>query len=83
MTMKSASVLKEMNQLKEAWRKQNLSLNTEQKRRYEELLQLRRDRVRQLYKEGRVWVKPSAAVIKKEAEAKAAAKAAAEEQEDS
>jgi len=80
--MKSASVLKEMNQLKEAWRKQNLSFNTEQKRRYEELLQLRRDRVGQLYKEGRVWVKPSAAVIKKEAEAKAAAEAAAA-QEDS
>ena len=80
--MKSASVLKEMNELKEAWRKQNLSFNTEQKRRYEELLQLRRDRVRQLYKESRVWVKPSAAVIKKEAEAKAAAEAAAA-QEDS
>ena len=80
--MKSASVLKEMNQLKEAWRKQNLSFNTEQKRRYEELLQLRRDRVGQLYKESRVWVKPSAAVIKKEAEAKAAAEAAAA-QEDS
>ena len=81
--MKSASVLKEMNELKEAWRKQNLSFNTEQKRRYEELLQLRRDRVNQLRKEGRVWVKPSAAVIKKEAEAKAAAEAEAAAQEDS
>ena len=81
--MKSASVLKEMNQLKEAWRKQNLSFNTEQKRRYEELLQLRRDRVSQLQKDGKVWVKPSAAALKKEADAKAAAKAAAEELEDS
>jgi len=81
--MKSASVLKEMNQLKEAWRKQNLSFNTEQKRRYEELLQLRRVRVSQLQRDGKVWVKPSAAALKKEAEAKAAAKAAAEELEDS
>ena len=81
--MKSASVLKEMNQLKEAWRKQNLTLNTEQKRRYEELLQLRRERVSQLQRDGKVWVKPSAAALKKEADAKAAAKAAAEELEDS
>ena len=81
--MKSASVLKEMNQLKEAWRKQNLSFNTEQKRRYEELLQLRRDRVSQLQRDGKVWVKPSAAALKKEAEAKAAAAKAAEELEDS
>ena len=81
--MKSASVLKEMNQLKEAWRKQNLSFNTEQKRRYEELLQLRRDRVSQLQRDGKVWVKPSAAALKKEADAKAAAAKAAEELEDS
>jgi type IV secretory pathway VirB9-like protein len=81
--MKSASVLKEMNQLKEAWRKQNLSFNTEQKRRYEELLQLRRERVSQLQRDGKVWVKPSAAALKKEAEAKAAAAKAAEELEDS
>jgi len=81
--MKSASVLKEMNQLKEAWRKQNLSFNTEQKRRYEELLQLRRERVSQLQRDGKVWVKPSAAALKKEADAKAAAAKAAEELEDS
>ena len=81
--MKSASVLKEMNELKETWRKQNLSFNTEQKRRYEELLQLRRDRVSQLQRDGKVWVKPSAAALKKEADAKAAAAKAAEELEDS
>ncbi len=81
--MKSASVLKEMNELKEVWRKQNFTLSTEQKRRYEELLQLRRDCVSQLQRDGKVWVKPSAAVIKKEAEAKAAAVAEAAAQEDS
>jgi len=76
--MKSSQVLKEMNELKVAWRKQNLSFNGEQRKRYEELLDLRRQIVRQFYKEGRVYVKPSAAVLKKEEEAKAAKKAAQE-----
>ena len=67
-----------MNELKVAWRKQNLSFNGEQRKRYEELLDLRRQIVRQFYKEGRVYVKPSAAVLKKEEEAKAAKKAAQE-----
>jgi len=76
--MKSSQVLKEMNELKVAWRKQNLSFNGEQRKRYEELLDLRRQIVGQFYKEGRVYVKPSAAVLKKEEEAKAAKKAAQE-----
>jgi hypothetical protein len=79
--MKSSQVLKEMNELKVAWRKQNLSFNGEQRKRYEELLDLRRQIVRQFYKEGRVYVKPSAAVLKKEEEAKAAKKAAQETEE--
>jgi hypothetical protein len=79
--MKSSQVLKEMNELKVAWRKQNLSFNGEQRKRYEELLDLRRQIVGQFYKEGRVYVKPSAAVLKKEEEAKAAKKAAQETEE--
>ena len=70
-----------MNELKVAWRKQNLSFNGEQRKRYEELLDLRRQIVGQFYKEGRVYVKPSAAVLKKEEEAKAAKKAAQETEE--
>ena len=81
MPMKSSQVLKEMNELKVAWRKQNLSFNGEQRKRYEELLDLRRQIVGQFYKEGRVYVKPSAAVLKKEEEAKAAKKAAQETEE--
>ncbi len=76
--MKSSQVLKEMNELKIAWRKQNLSFNGEQRKRYEELVGLRRQIVGQFYSEGRVYVKPSAAVLKKEEEAKAAKKAAQE-----
>ncbi len=81
MPMKSSQVLKEMNELKVAWRKQNLSFNGEQRKRYEELLDLRRQIVGQFYKEGRVYVKPSAAVLKKEEEAKAVKKAAQETEE--
>jgi len=44
---------------------------------------LRRERVSQLQRDGKVWVKPSAAALKKEADAKAAAAKAAEELEDS
>jgi len=79
--MKSSQVLKEMNELKVAWRKQNLSFNGEQRKRYDELLDLRRQIVGQFYKEGRVYVKPSAAVLKKEEEVKAAKKAAQETEE--
>ncbi len=79
--MKSSQVLKEMNELKVAWRKQNLSFNGEQRKRYEELLDLRRQIVGQFYKEGKVYVKPSAAVLKKEEEVKAAKKAAQETEE--
>ena len=81
MPMKSSQVLKEMNELKVAWRKQNLSFNGEQRKRYEELLDLRRQIVGQFYKEGKVYVKPSAAVLKKEEEVKAAKKAAQETEE--
>ena len=70
-----------MNELKVAWRKQNLSFNGEQRKRYEELLDLRRQIVGQFYKEGKVYVKPSAAVLKKEEEAKAVKKAAQETEE--
>jgi hypothetical protein len=79
--MKSSQVLKEMNELKVAWRKQNLSFNGEQRKRYDELLDLRRQIVGQFYKEGRVYVKPSAEVLKKEEEEKTEKKAAQETEE--
>ena len=46
--MKSSLVLKEMNELKEAWRKQHFSYTSEQSKRYTELLKLRRERVREM-----------------------------------
>ena len=49
--MKSSLVLKEMNELKEAWRKQHFSYTSEQSKRYTELLKLRRVRVREMLNE--------------------------------
>ena len=57
--MKSSKVLKDLIALKEAYRKQNFTYTTEQQAQYKELLQLRRARVQQLHKDGRVWIGPS------------------------
>ena len=46
--MKSSAVLKEMNELKEAWRKQAFVFTSEQSKRHTELLKLRRTRVKEM-----------------------------------
>ena len=46
--MKSSAVLKEMFELKEAWRRQAFVLTNEQQKRYDELLILRRARVKEM-----------------------------------
>ena len=56
--MKPALVLKEMKELKEAWRKQGLTFTKDQQTRYDELLQLRRKRVKSFYANDRVWKGP-------------------------
>ena len=48
LTMKSSAVLKEMNELKEAWRRQHFSYTNEQQKRYDELLKIRRARVKEM-----------------------------------
>tara|TARA_R100001594_G_scaffold50113_1_gene83232 strand:+ start:191 stop:373 length:183 start_codon:yes stop_codon:yes gene_type:complete len=52
--MKSAAVLKELLKMKEDWRKQSFKFTNEQQKRYDELLVLRRKRVKQMFKEDRV-----------------------------
>ena len=47
--MKSSAVLKEMQELKKAWRKQAFVYTNEQQKRYDELLHLRRERVKEMY----------------------------------
>ena len=49
--MKSSAVLKEMKELKKAWRKQAFVYTNEQQKRYDELLILRRARVKEMLSE--------------------------------
>ena len=50
--MRPAEVLKQMKELREAWRKQGFSYTREQKAEYDKLLQLRRERVQYFLKNG-------------------------------
>ena len=52
--MKPSLILKELRELNEAWRRQNFSYTSEQKKKYDELLKLRRERVKEMYKNGQV-----------------------------
>ena len=51
--MNSSTVLREMRELKEAWRKQSFKLTKEQDSRYDELLKLRRARVKEMLNTGK------------------------------
>lgn len=55
LTMNSATVLAEMKELREIWRKQSFSLSNEQQAQYNKLLELRRQRVRELYENDMVY----------------------------
>ena len=52
--MKPSEVLHELRDLKEAWSKQSFKFTNEQKKRYSELIELRRERVKYFYKNGLV-----------------------------
>ena len=52
--MKPSEVLHELRDLKEAWSKQSFKFTNEQSKRYSELIQLRRERVKSFYKDGLV-----------------------------
>ena len=56
--------LKEMKELRESWRKQGFSYNVEQQKRYDELLKLRRERVKWFHDNDRVQKGPKKAVEK-------------------
>ena len=46
--MKPSLVLKELKELREAWRRQSFKLTNEQQKRYDELIELRRKRVKEM-----------------------------------
>ena len=50
--MKPSEVLKQMNELREQWRKQGFKYTKEQQVQYDKLLQLRRERVQYFLKNG-------------------------------
>ena len=52
--MKPALVLKEVKELRESWSNQGFSYTMDQQKRYDELLKLRRERVKMFHDTGRV-----------------------------
>ena len=52
--MKPAQVLKEINELRETWRKQNFYFTNEQQAQFDRQKQLRRDRVKYFHANGLV-----------------------------
>ena len=62
--MSTSKVLKELNELKVEWKKQNLEFTPAQKERYAELLNKRRDIVKNWYDNDRVQT--SFKTVKKE-----------------
>lgn len=55
MTEKIPNVLPYLKELNDAWRKQDFVFNNKQQEEYDLLISTRRERVRQLYSEGRVF----------------------------
>ena len=66
--MKPALVLKELAELKESWRKQGFSYTVDQQKRYDELLKIRRKRVKWFHDNDRVQKGAKKPVEKKEME---------------
>lgn len=54
MTEHIPNVLPHIQELKDAWRRQDFSFNKQQKEEYDLLIATRRERVKQFYAEGRV-----------------------------
>tara|TARA_B100000214_G_C23462346_1_gene398903 strand:- start:149 stop:358 length:210 start_codon:yes stop_codon:yes gene_type:complete len=69
--MKPALVLKEMKELRESWRKQGFRYTTEQQTRYDELLKLRRKRVKYFIDNDKVQKGPKKTVEKEKKEEEA------------
>ena len=66
--MRPAEVIKEMKELRESWRKQGFHYTTEQQKRYDELLKLRRKRVKWFHDNDRVQKGPKKTVEKEKKE---------------
>jgi len=57
--MKSSEILYQLQDLREIWRKQSFTFTIEQQRRYDQLVDMRRARVKEMYENDLVY-KPGA-----------------------
>ena len=57
--MKSSEILYQLQDLREIWRKQSFTFTVEQQRRYDQLVDMRRVRVKEMYENDLVY-KPGA-----------------------
>ena len=53
--MKSARIIKEINELRESWRRNNFVFTSEQRAEFDRLKDLRRKRVKYFHDNGLVW----------------------------
>jgi hypothetical protein len=53
--MKSAEIVYQLRELQTIWRQKDFHSSSEEQLTYDNLLRLRRERVRQFYKDGRVF----------------------------
>jgi len=60
----TSNILHHINDLKDAWRRQDMTYTKQQREEYDILLQARRERVRGFYAEGRVFKGSKAAADK-------------------
>lgn len=54
----TSNILLHLQDLRKTWRDQDYRFTKDQKEQYDMLIQARRERVSELYKERRVWVGP-------------------------
>ena len=53
--MNSSTVLREMQELRETWKRQSFNLSQEQQKRYDELKEMRRQRVNEMHENNLVY----------------------------
>ncbi len=53
--MKPSQVIKQLNELRETWRRNNLKFTSEQQAEFDRLKELRRKRVKYFHDNGLVW----------------------------
>ena len=53
--MKPSEILYQLRDLRDSWRKQSFTFTNDQQKQYDDLKQLRRDRINEMYENGMVY----------------------------